>query len=231
MSAGSQPDLRIGDVRRIEPIEGALGTSQRTREARNRNVVSKLALVREDRDCARLDLVGLLALDDQAAVELRAPEIAERVVLDHHDALVVSRAGRSHPPQPATQRLLGEDLRLGGQRAQRHDHADVAHVPALAEHEHADDAADRAVGAVDVAGGAAGNVEIVLGYLAVALGVDHEQAVAGEVAKLAEVVAGDVGLARVLAHHEQDRALARGRERLVEFAPAPDRHVEPLAVL
>ena len=59
---------------------------------------------------AGLDLVGVLLLDDQAAVELGAPEVAERLVLDHDDALVEARARRRHPPQAPAERLLGEDL-------------------------------------------------------------------------------------------------------------------------
>ena len=83
---------------------------------------------------------------------------------------------------------------------------------------------------VDLARGTAGEVEVVLGDLARAVGVDDEQLVAGEVGQPAQVVAGLVGGERVLAHHEQHRALARRRERLVEHAPAADGDVEPLAV-
>ena len=60
--------------------------------------------------------------------------------------------------------------------------------------------------------------------------MDDEQLVAGEVRELAQVVAGLVGGERVLAHDEQDRALAGRRELLVELAPAADGDVEPLAV-
>ena len=130
-------------------------------------------------------------------------------------------------PRPSA--CSGRIFRRRGERAQRDDHAHVAHVPALAQHQHADDAADRAVGPVDVPRGLARDVEVGLRDLARAVRVDHEQPVAGEVRKLAQVVAGLVGGLRVLAHHEQHRPLARRRERLVEHAPAPDGDVEPLA--
>ena len=60
--------------------------------------------------------------------------------------------------------------------------------------------------------------------------MDDQELVAGEVGKPTEVVAGFVGGKRVLAHHEQHRALAGRRERVVEYPPAADGDVEPLSV-
>ena len=194
------------------------------------DVVAELRRVGEDRQGPGDDLVGVLALDDQAAVELVLPEVAERLVLDHDDALVEPGSWGGHASQAAAERLLGKDPVRGAERAEGDDHADVADVPAFAEHQDADDAADPAVGRVDVAGGAAGEVEVVLGDLAAAVGVDDEQLVAGEVGELLQVVAGFVRGERVLAHHEQHGPLARRRERLVEDAPAADGDVEPLPV-
>ena len=164
------------------------------------------------------------------AVELCAPQVAERVVLDHDHPLIEARARRRHPPQSTAEGLLGQDLRLRGQRSQGDDHADVADVPALAQHQHADDAADLAVGPIDLAGRSPGDIEIRLRDLPRAVGMDHEQPVARELRALAQIVARLVCRLRVLAHHKEDWALARGRERLVELAPPPDRNIEPLPI-
>ena len=88
----------------------------------------------------------------------------------------------------------------------------------------------RLSGLIDVACGVARDVEVGLGDLTRAVGVDHQQLIAGEVGQLLQVVAGLVGGERVLAHHEQHRPLARGRERLVEHPPPSDSDIEPLAV-
>jgi hypothetical protein len=95
-------------------------------------------------------------------------------VLDDDHALVKPRAWWRHAPQTAAERLFGQDLVGGAERPEGDDHADVAYVPAFAEHEHADDAADRAVGPVDVACSLARYFEVVLGDLAAAVGVDHQ---------------------------------------------------------
>ncbi len=158
--------LRVGHVGWVELAQRAVGARERAGELGDDDVVAALGLVGEDRHRAGLDLVGVLLLDDQAAVELGAPEVAERLVLDHDHALVEPGAGRRHPAQAAAERLLGEDLVGGAERPEGDDHAHVAHVPALAQHQDADDAADRAVGPVDVACGVAGEVEVVLGDLA-----------------------------------------------------------------
>ena len=66
--------------------------------------------------------------------------------------------------------------------------------------------------------------------LAGSVRVDDEQLVASEVGELLQVVADLVGGLRVLAHHEQDRALAGRRQILVELAPATHRCVDPAPV-
>jgi len=84
-------------------------------------------------------------------------------MLDDDHPFVEARARRGHPTQPSSERLFGKDLVRRGERPHGHDDADVAHVPPLAEHEHADDAADGAVGLVDLSRGASRDVEVVLG--------------------------------------------------------------------
>ncbi|HZT82777.1 MAG TPA: hypothetical protein VFA26_21280 [Gemmataceae bacterium] len=82
----------------------------------------------------------------------------------------------------------------------------VLHVPALAEHDHAGDAADGAFVVVHVAGHRPGLVQIPLGHLPGAVGVDDEQPVAAELGGVLalEPVAHVVGLAGVVHHDEQD---------------------------
>ena len=111
--------------------------------------------------------------------------------------------------KPRPRACSGRILFAARERAQRDDHADVSDVPALTKHEHADDASDRAVGSVHVPCSTASQIEVVLGDLTRAGGMDDEQPVAGEVWKLAQIVACLVGSERVLAHHEEDRPLPR----------------------
>ncbi len=82
--------LRVGHVAWIELAQGAVRARQSTRELWDDDVEATLGLIGEDRQRAGLDLVGVLPLDDEATVELCAPEVAEGLVLDHDDALVES---------------------------------------------------------------------------------------------------------------------------------------------
>ena len=88
----------------------------------------------------------------------------------------------------------------------------------------------RALGAVDLPRCPARHVQVVLGDLALAVCVDDEQPIAGEIGALAQIGGRVVGRLGVLAHDKQHRPLAGGGEDLVEPAPAPDGDVEPLAV-
>lgn len=88
----------------------------------------------------------------------------------------------------------------------------------------------RALGAVDLPRRPARHVQVVLSDLALAVCVDDEQPLAGELGALAQVVGGLVGRLGVLAHDKQHRPLAGGGEGLVELPPAPDGDVEPLPV-
>ena len=69
-----------------------------------------------------------------------------------------------------------------------------------------------------------------LGDLALPVGVDDQEPVAGEVGTLPEVIPNFVGGLRVLAHHKEDGPFAGRREGFVELAPSPDGHIEPLSV-
>jgi hypothetical protein len=63
-------------------------------------------------------------------------QVAKGLVLDDDHPLVKARARRGHAAQAAAQCLLGEDLVRRAERSQRDDHADVAHVPSLAQRGH-----------------------------------------------------------------------------------------------
>ena len=146
-------------------------------------------------------------------------------VADHVHALDVARPLiAEHQAQPAADGLLRQDVGLRRVRPQADDDRHVLHVPALAEHHDADDAVDRAVAVVHVAGHVAGRVQVFLRDLAGTVGVDDEQPVAAELGRVLslEPVANVVGLGRVVHHDEQDRLLAERGELLAVFLPALD---------
>src|SRR5207253_1008474 len=101
--------------------------------------------VDEDRRGSRADLCCLLALDLQAVrLKLGVPKIAESVMLDHDDALVPATPRRRHTSKATTERLLRKDSRGRRVAAETDDDADIAYIPALAQHQHADDGVDLA---------------------------------------------------------------------------------------
>ena len=109
-------------------------------------------------------------------------EIHEGVGADHADVFL--DAAGIHLAQAAPQRLLGQDVALGGIGAQAHNGRDVAHVPALFEHHHRDDGLVGAVQAVDLVGLLAQFIQLFLalarrrfGNLAVVLGVNDQHGV------------------------------------------------------
>ena len=67
-------------------------------------------------------------------------------------------------------------------------------------------------------------VQVLLGDLARAVGVDDQQLVAAKFGRVlgAQIVAHVVGLVGVVHHHEQDRLLVERRKLLAVFAPAFD---------
>ena len=80
--------LGVGHIAGMQLAQRAVGARERACELGDDDVEAALGLVGEDRHRTGLDLVRVLLLDDQAAVELGAPEVAEGLVLDHDHALV-----------------------------------------------------------------------------------------------------------------------------------------------
>ena len=80
-----------------------------------------------------------------------------------------------HQPQAATDGLLGQDVRLGRVGAKADDDRHVLDVPALPQHQHADDGVDRALALVDPSGDLPSGIEVLLGDLAAAVGVDDQE--------------------------------------------------------
>ena len=95
------------------------------------------------------------------------------------------------------------------------------HVPALAQHHHADDAIDRALLVIDLARGLSRDVQILLRYFAGSVGVNDQQLFAAELGRifLPQPIAHIVGFGRVVHHHEQHRLLAERRQLLAVFLP------------
>ena len=140
------------------------------------DVVVELALVGVDgRDDHRLFEVEGVEGDVLVLLQL-LDELEERWVADDVDPLDVGvESVTEHQPKPTADRLLGQDVRLGGVGAQADDDGDVLDVPALAQHEHADDRIDRALALIHPAGDLAGGVEVLLRDLAAAVRVDDEK--------------------------------------------------------
>jgi hypothetical protein len=152
--------------------------------------------------------IGLGAGDAHAfGFELAAKHVEQVAGAEHLQRLRAVRAHLRHQPQAAPDDLLGQDLGLRRERAQAEDDGHVAHVPALAQHHHADDRLDLALGLVDVAGRLARLVEVLLGDLARGVGVDdqHLGLLEPELLRLPQVLANRVGIDVLLGHDEEHR--------------------------
>ena len=111
-------------------------------------------------------------------------------LVDIRDASALSEG----QPQATAKNLLGQGL--GGQPPQGHDDRDVLHVPALAEHVHAHDGADRRVRLLDLRQRLQGLVGGLRGDL------QHLRTVTDH-ARLGEQLTDLGGVLDGLAHHEQ----------------------------
>ena len=217
-------DIEIGELADVV-LEARLGD-------RDRDVVGEPLLHRLDDDRRRR--IGLGGGDAHAfGFELVAQDVEQVAGAEHLQRLCAVRAHLGHQPQTATDDLLGQDLGLGRERAQTEHDGHVPHVPALAQHHHADDRLDLALGLVDVAGRLARLVEVLLGDLARGVGVDHQdlRLLEAELLGLPEVLADRVGVDVLLRHDEEHRLGVELLVDLVVLLPALDRRAQPVAVL
>lgn len=110
-------------------------------------------------------------------------------------------------------------LALKGRRP--NDDGHVLNVPAFTKHQDADDGVDWAVTFIDPAANRPGSVEIPLGYLTAAVGVDDQQPLLAVVSRPElcrildpEVVANVVSFSGAVEHDEEDRLLIERLELL-----------------
>ena len=183
-------------------------------------------------------------LDDEGVLPFASPCPAHRhpfeghaFALDRFDELHESRgandrdglalvAAEIHAAQAAPQRLLGQDVALGGIGPQTDDGGDVAHVPAFLEHQHRHNRLEGRLPGVDLVRLLAQNLEIFLvlargrfGNLAVGLGVDHQHSALQLRANLLQVRAHLIAVLGVIHHHEQHGLLAQLLVLGVALAP------------
>jgi hypothetical protein len=139
--------------------------------------------------------------------------------------------------RPRPQQLLGELAAVA--RAQRHDHLDVANVPALLEHHDGHDHGVRAVGAVHGLDVASDLLPVLFVHRLLFADVDfddlaREQAVVRVlVVPLFHAFGNLAGLALGVAHDEQQRLALQALlvERALFFFPFGDARLNQLRVL
>ena len=160
-------DVQLGELAEVVP--------QARPGDRNRDVVRQPFPHRFDDHRRRGSRAGARHAD-ALGLQLLAEHPQQVARAEHLERLGPIRADSRHGPQSAADHLLGEDLRLRcvGPQAEHHRH--VAHVPALAQHHHADDRLDPAAGPVDVPRRRPGPVEVALPHFPGVVGVDDEYA-------------------------------------------------------
>ena len=172
-------EARARELRDVDPCDllgERLLPGEDRAQHRDGDVVVELVLVGLDgRDDHRLLEVEGVERDVLVLLELLDELEEGRVADDVHPLDVGRRAIAEHQPEATADRLLGEDVGLGRVGAQPNDDGDVLHVPALAEHEHADDRVDGALALVHPPGDLSGGIEVLLRDVAAAVGVDDEE--------------------------------------------------------
>ena len=111
-----------------------------------------------------------------------------------------------HQAQPAADHLLRQDLGLGGEGPEPKDDRDIAHVPPLTQHHHADNGLDLAPRLVDIARRLAGFFEVLLRDLASLIRMDDEHLgfFEAKLLCLPQVFAERIGVGVLFRHDEQD---------------------------
>ena len=137
------------------------------------------------------------------------------------------RAGLAgeHQPQAPPDGLLRQNVGVGSVRAQTQHHGNIADIPALAQHHHADHSVDRAVLGVNTLDHIPRPLQIAVGDFAVPANMYHLQPVAAEVIGVGglQVGAHRVGIGGAFQHCEQHRLFAQRRQLLAVLPPAVDR--------
>ena len=223
--------LRVGHVAWMELAQGAVGASQRARELRDDDVEAPLGLVGEDRHVLRAR-----SCRRPRCSTIRPPSSSALQRLRNASCSITTTRSSNPEPGGVMRRRPRPSACSGRILFAAVSGRSVTITQTLRTSQPSRSISTLTMQRIGLSGPStsraarARQIEVVLGDLARAVGVDDQQPVAGEVWKLAQIVAGLVGGQRVLAHHEQHRPLTRRRELLVEHPPAADRDVEPLAV-
>ena len=153
----------------------------------------------------------------------RFHKLHEGVRADHADILF--EATWIHLPQATAERLLRQDVALGGVRPQAHNGRDVSNVPTLFQHHDRHNGLIRTTQLVDVIRFAAQFIEFLfvlpgggLGNFAVRFRMNHQHF--AQVGVVPFQVGGHIiAVARVIRHHEEDGLLAHFFMDVVSLAP------------
>ena len=147
----------------------------------------------------------------------------------HHRHGLLHVRAEIHAAQSAAERLFGKYVAFRRIRAQPDDGGDIAHIPALFEHQHRDNGLVRTLPAVDGIRGGSQDFKLIfifagsgLGDFTVVLGMNDEHCALKFGANLFQMRADFIAVAGVVHHHEQHGFLAEFFVLGVALAPFLD---------